>query len=603
MASWTSKSETQVAATSEYATQGLYGLRICHDAEDAVADIIFIHGITGNRETTWTDNATGIFWPEQFLAGSVPKSRILTFGYDAEAVRLWRTASKNRTGNNAVNLANDLAQLRGRTQTAERPMIFVAHSLGGLVLEDAMLSSNISAEPHIQSLSTHTIGVCFLGTPHCGSQLSNWDDIFDNLESVCSFGVLVPRSEALTKVQQDFHNMLTARNNDPRQARMDITCFYEEWPVTGTSEIVPMQSAVLTSYKSIGIPANHIDMTKFTSPQNAGYLAISSEILHWVCAHILRPPLQPTQPRHEYRVDPTPTRQPLPSPHGEQQYQQQQQQLPTPGWRSDRYSDQLQWSSSSQPLEQYPRQQPSPPRHDNANYPPPSPPPASPKVLKYQQPPSLPREQQYQQQQLPALGQPPGYHPERPQGGSAPQALGYYSRQPQQPSPYYDNQAYPLPPPPPGAHDRQSPQPQPHQPEHRRPAQPYQHRSYQQQSYQQQPYQQQPYQQETYQQQSYQQQPYRQQPYQQQSPHELPSPHYISQTYPSPKPPPPPSPPPSAAHDYETYQSSSYRQAAPVPRVHQGAHTLNIQDQHVSGGGKVVQGLNISSEKDVTLNF
>ena len=98
--------------------------------------IIFVHGLTGNRETTWTDKASGVFWPAHLLKNDVPKTRILTFGYDADVVHFWAMASQNRIRNHATNLVNALAQLRERTDTEERPILFVTHSLGGLVFED-----------------------------------------------------------------------------------------------------------------------------------------------------------------------------------------------------------------------------------------------------------------------------------------------------------------------------------------------------------------------------------------------------------------------------------------------------------------------------------
>jgi predicted alpha/beta hydrolase family esterase len=70
------------------------------------------------------------------LKANVPRTRIVTFGYDADIANFWAMASQNTIRNHAVNLANALAQLRERTDTEERPIVFVTHSLGGLVFED-----------------------------------------------------------------------------------------------------------------------------------------------------------------------------------------------------------------------------------------------------------------------------------------------------------------------------------------------------------------------------------------------------------------------------------------------------------------------------------
>jgi len=140
-----------------------YGLRELHGPAEAIAECVFtclilaslstctltyrtddpcntsiilLHGLTGNRESTWTDKNSGVFWPSHLLNKDIPNSRILTWGYDADIAHFWAAASQNCIRNHAINLNNALAQFRERTETEERPIVFVTHSLGGLVFED-----------------------------------------------------------------------------------------------------------------------------------------------------------------------------------------------------------------------------------------------------------------------------------------------------------------------------------------------------------------------------------------------------------------------------------------------------------------------------------
>jgi protein SERAC1 len=157
-------------------------------------------------------------------------------------VHFWSQASQNRVRNHAVNLVNAVSQLRERSDTEDRPIIFVVHSLGGLIFEDAMLASRNSAEAHVQSIYDNTVGVCFLGTPHCGSALAGWAAIFGQIATVVKktntsiLKVLEPESEVLALIQGDFHTMLRGR---PEQGRppLKMTCFYEELPVRGAGEV------------------------------------------------------------------------------------------------------------------------------------------------------------------------------------------------------------------------------------------------------------------------------------------------------------------------------------------------------------------------------
>lgn len=85
---------------------------------------MFLHGLTGDREDTWTDKKAKVFWPRDLLPGKLPKARIITFGYDADVIG-FMTVSMNRIGNHAQDLVSKLADLRDTTFTVRRSILAV----------------------------------------------------------------------------------------------------------------------------------------------------------------------------------------------------------------------------------------------------------------------------------------------------------------------------------------------------------------------------------------------------------------------------------------------------------------------------------------------
>jgi hypothetical protein len=74
--------------------------------------IIFVHGLTGDRERTWTAAEAANPWPQDLLPSRVANARVLTFGYDAY-VTDWRSmVSQSRVANHAWNLLTALATYR-----------------------------------------------------------------------------------------------------------------------------------------------------------------------------------------------------------------------------------------------------------------------------------------------------------------------------------------------------------------------------------------------------------------------------------------------------------------------------------------------------------
>lgn len=85
---------------------------VCPPLNDLLSSIVFIHGLKGDREKTWTAPGSIEPWPKTLLPTKLPTARILTFGYDAHVVDWHGVVSRNRIGDHAWNLLTALARYR-----------------------------------------------------------------------------------------------------------------------------------------------------------------------------------------------------------------------------------------------------------------------------------------------------------------------------------------------------------------------------------------------------------------------------------------------------------------------------------------------------------
>ena len=252
------------------------------------ADIYFVHGLTGNRVSAWTWTGHGLktFWPEELLPQKVPDTRISTWGYDADFATFWRMPGQNRIANHARNLITDLANFRDETDTNDVPIIFVVHSLGGLVLKRALIASANTLEDHKKKILESTFAIAFLGTPHHGAVKAQWVALANSLIALFKnvnkniVTALTPNSEVLAEIESDYSTLIRKRSQEQKE-EIKLVCFYEEVEVRGIGFIVPMHSAIVGGYESVGIPRDHMGMTRFKDVQDYGYRKVSTEIWRW----------------------------------------------------------------------------------------------------------------------------------------------------------------------------------------------------------------------------------------------------------------------------------------------------------------------------------
>ncbi|KAA8641295.1 LipA and NB-ARC domain protein [Aspergillus tanneri] len=141
-------------------------------AEQPKIDFVFVHGLNPRGRNdhpfeTWT-HQNGTFWPRDLLPHDIPQARIFIYGYNSNITNP-QTMSTAGVKDHANTLLNLLDMERSPQLNVRLPkIIFIGHSLGGLVIKQALL--NAQEDPKYTAIRTGTSGLVFFGCPHHGTK-------------------------------------------------------------------------------------------------------------------------------------------------------------------------------------------------------------------------------------------------------------------------------------------------------------------------------------------------------------------------------------------------------------------------------------------------
>ncbi|KAK3385401.1 hypothetical protein B0H63DRAFT_182369 [Podospora didyma] len=275
-------------------------------------NIIFVHGLRGNPQHTWegsrvspadaapgekkrrwltffmsNDNTAGgssttsesssfvssgtIFWPDEYLTEDIPEARVWTYGYNADAIGgMFQPNNQNSISQHGRDFAVEL----NREIDNELPILFVAHSLGGIITKDAMRRS--------KGLHSRTSLIVFLGTPHRGSAYAEWGQIASNLASLGlqdsnkkRVQTLEVNSEILDNIHEQFKTIVF-------ESSIRIHSFQE---ARGISGMKGLHNKVVDDFRSKldlpeaietveSIDANHMQMARCSDRKDPQYRKI-----------------------------------------------------------------------------------------------------------------------------------------------------------------------------------------------------------------------------------------------------------------------------------------------------------------------------------------
>lgn len=190
-------------------------------------------------DTLATASRRDVFWPQDLLPSTIPNARVLTYGYDTKIRHTFLGAvSQNTVSDHGWELLCALTD--ARRDSPSRPLLFVAHSLGGLVAKIALMKSKESEDvkprqPRLHHIMASTIGVFFFGTPHRGADPLGPVIRRTLIALAKGFGVkvndkivetLMPSNEYLKEIGHSFLNLA-------KQRTWAIYSFQEEYGVGG----------------------------------------------------------------------------------------------------------------------------------------------------------------------------------------------------------------------------------------------------------------------------------------------------------------------------------------------------------------------------------
>ena len=139
-----------------------YGFTPLHTPEgDIEADIIALTGLAGHAFGSWA--ASPHMWLRDFLPIDLPRARILLYGYDSS---LAGSQSRNILADLSSNFVVKLRTMRSLSRCENRPIILIGHSLGCLIIKDALTDIRSNPVNHLceksEVVESHVVTIIYI---------------------------------------------------------------------------------------------------------------------------------------------------------------------------------------------------------------------------------------------------------------------------------------------------------------------------------------------------------------------------------------------------------------------------------------------------------
>uniref|UniRef100_A0A8C5TFH7 Protein SERAC1 n=1 Tax=Malurus cyaneus samueli TaxID=2593467 RepID=A0A8C5TFH7_9PASS len=175
-------------AVKEKYLDGVYVLHPQYRSSQPIrADILFIHGLLGAAFKTWRqqdidqhldkktsegEEGYSQCWPKTWLASDCPSLRIISVEYDTH-LSDWKAKCPVEAHRKSIAFrSSELLDKLKAAGIGERPLVWVSHSMGGLLVKKMLVDA--SKNPEMDKIVNNTRGIVFYSVPHHGSRLAEY---------------------------------------------------------------------------------------------------------------------------------------------------------------------------------------------------------------------------------------------------------------------------------------------------------------------------------------------------------------------------------------------------------------------------------------------
>lgn len=240
---------------------------------DRRGDVVFIHGLDGDHKSTWESETAPKFYFPLELSREFEDIGFWSVDYPASSSDWYGSSMPIEL--RAVGLL-DYLRLKG---IGSKPVVFVTHSLGGLVAKQMVTNAHAMKNEDWEPLKNNIKGVAFLATPHEGSSLPG---ALQRLTQVLP-GLKAYRTSKLTAQLERDLPMLRQLGDMYKQITKDnikTLALFENEGVFGSVTVVGPGSADpgMTDVISKAIDADHMTICKPSSVDDPVYMYVKDFI-------------------------------------------------------------------------------------------------------------------------------------------------------------------------------------------------------------------------------------------------------------------------------------------------------------------------------------